>query len=171
MKANRMINDSITIDRDTYWTSAAVASQRARELRITGTPFVSVDADSSVQLVVEKMAARGAKVALVVSEDRVTGIFTSRDLLSRVIAKRLSPDETAIWEVMTSPVKAISSLHAPLSSDVVNGNGVGCLPVIDGRKKIIGVLRSIDILLNRVEGLKRENETLAAYLSADGIGG
>ena len=52
--------------------------------------------------------AQARKGVLVVDEDELVGIFTPKDMLSRVIAKGLSPDLTSVASVMTPNPDCVS---------------------------------------------------------------
>jgi len=55
----------------------------------------------SVQAAVRLMAQRKIGAVLVTEGARLVGIFTERDLLTRVVAKALEPSKTRLAEVMT----------------------------------------------------------------------
>lgn len=55
-----------------------------------------------------RMAESKVGAMLVVDGERIAGIFTERDLLNRVIAKRLDPDTTPLVEVMTADPQTVS---------------------------------------------------------------
>ncbi len=54
------------------------------------------------------MKARRVGAMMVVSEDRLVGIFTERDALYRVVAEQRIPSETRLSEVMTRNPRALS---------------------------------------------------------------
>jgi len=62
--------------------------------------FVSVRPSANVREAATLMA-QARKGVLVMDEDELVGIFTPKDLLSRVVAKGKSPDLTAVSSVMT----------------------------------------------------------------------
>ncbi|OGQ45709.1 MAG: hypothetical protein A3H42_03280 [Deltaproteobacteria bacterium RIFCSPLOWO2_02_FULL_46_8] len=68
------------------------------------------------------------------------GIFTERDLLRRVIAKKLDPAKTKIEQVMTPKVMvAQASDNAMDLVEVMFREKFRHLPVVDGRK-IVGII-------------------------------
>src|SRR5262244_2239095 len=69
---------------------------------------ICVDGSISVaQAVADMMAMRRAAVLVVDAGGRLTGIFTERDVLTRVVASGLSPRETRVAEVMTRDPEAL----------------------------------------------------------------
>ncbi len=43
-------------------------------------------------------------LAVLDQDDRIVGVFTERDMMTRVVARELNPRETRVGDVMTSPV-------------------------------------------------------------------
>ena len=65
--------------------------------------------DETVAVVAERMHQRAVGMLVVVNNnDRIVGIITDRDLVSRVLAKGRSPTETLVCEVMTASPTTIS---------------------------------------------------------------
>jgi CBS domain-containing protein len=61
-----------------------------------------VQPDTSVLEAVQTMAARQIGAVPVVDGERLVGIFTERDLMSRVVASSRDPARTAIRDVMST---------------------------------------------------------------------
>ena len=64
--------------------------------------------DASVAEAADLMAERRIGAVLVVEQGRLVGIVTERDLVYRVLAKRVEPDGTALKEVMTAKVDTVT---------------------------------------------------------------
>lgn len=88
------------------------------------------------------MAAKNVGAILVVDEDRLVGIFTERDLLVRVVARRLDPHVTRLADVMTSAPQAIDP-DKPFGYAllVMHEKGFRHLPVVENGKPI-GIISS-----------------------------
>jgi CBS domain-containing protein len=72
-------------------------------------PLYSVPASATVGDAVELMAEREVGAVLVMSEDQlVSGIFSERDLLLRVVRPGLDPKSTPLSLVMTRDVRFVS---------------------------------------------------------------
>lgn len=66
---------------------------------------VTVRPDESVLDAARRMNENHLGCVVVASEDaQIEGIFTERDILTRVVAAELSPSETPVRTVMTAPV-------------------------------------------------------------------
>lgn len=98
--------------------------------------------------------------ALIVQTPRPTfGIFTQRDLLSRVVARRKSVRNTKIKDVMTETIKCA---QVDDSIDDITRlmyvENVRYLPVMDGRK-LVGIISNDDlfkVVFRSSEGYKEE---------------
>lgn len=71
--------------------------------RVLSAPPTATIREAAVRMAESKVGA-----ILVVDGERIAGIFTERDLLNRVIAKRLDPDTTPLVEVMTPDPRTVS---------------------------------------------------------------
>lgn len=93
-----------------------------------------------------KMAEQKVGAMLIHEKDRLTGIFTERDVLNRVVAKKLDPDTTTLAQVMTADPRTISA-DKPLSHALVMmyEGGYRHVPVVDG-SKVIGMVSARDAL-------------------------
>ncbi len=103
--------------------------------------LLSVEPDITVQEAAEIMDKNniGALVVLSPIHD-VLGIFTERDLVRRVVAKKLDPAKTKIEKVMTPKVMvAQASDSAWELLEVMFREKFRHLPVVDGRK-VVGII-------------------------------
>ena len=93
-----------------------------------------------------KMAEQKVGAMLIHDKDRLTGIFTERDVLNRVVAKKLDPDTTTLAQVMSPDPRTISA-DKPLSHALVMmyEGGYRHVPVVDG-SKVIGMVSARDAL-------------------------
>ena len=120
---------------------------------------LSVSEDTSVMDAV-KIMDKNKIGALIVQTPRPTfGIFTQRDLLSRVVARRKSIRNTKIKDVMTESIKCaqVDDSIDDITSLMYEEN-VRYLPVMDGRK-LVGIISSDDlfkVVFRSSEGYKDE---------------
>ena len=109
---------------------------------------VSVKASENVLTAVESMCTKGISCLVVVSEKKVIGIITRKDILEKVVMKQKNPAEIKIEDVMSSPVKTImpdkNLLHA---SAMMNSLLIKQLPVVEG-DKLVGIVTQTDIVRN-----------------------
>jgi CBS domain-containing protein len=97
-------------------------------------------------------------------EDRLIGIFSERDLMTRVVVAGRDPHTTLVSEVMTTEVET-ASLEEHVDFCVEKMKRVGCrhLPVIvDG--KIVGVVSMRDLLRDELAEQDHEIRSLKAYM-------
>jgi CBS domain-containing protein len=105
-----------------------------------------VGPDSSVRDAVCKMTDHHASYALVRLPEGELGIFTDRDLRTRVVAADVSID-APITSVMSAPARRVT---ADLTAETVLmdmlEHGVKHMPVVTARGDVVGVLEDADLL-------------------------
>ncbi|MCC7327686.1 MAG: CBS domain-containing protein [Burkholderiales bacterium] len=114
--------------------------------------LISVQAGAMVAEAVAVMAERRIGAVLVMNEDGlVSGIFTERDLLTRVVHAGRDPQTTAISLVMTRDVRFVSpgtTVEAALSLMTLNRHRH--LLVIDG-PRVHGLVSIGDLVRQMIE--------------------
>lgn len=126
---------------------------------IMTTNVLSVGEDTSVINAV-KIMDKNQIGALIVQTPRPTfGIFTQRDLLSRVVARKKSARNTKIKDVMTETIKCaqVDDSIDDITRLMYDEN-VRYLPVMDGRK-LVGIISNDDlfkVVFRSSEGYKEE---------------
>ncbi len=113
--------------------------------------LVSAAADTTVRAATKTMAEHVCGSILVTERECLVGIFTTHDLLTRVMAAGLDPDATPLGDVMTrdpDTLPADASTRAAVRR--LEALGHRCyLPVVeDGR--IIGVLSTRHLLFSEL---------------------
>lgn len=105
----------------------------ARVLEHKGSEVVTVSPDTTVLAAVQRMNERRIGAVLVTEQGRPIGIFSERDVLTRVVATRLDPGATLVGDVMTRNLVAIRS-DVTVGKAMVLVTELRCrhLPVIDG---------------------------------------
>ncbi len=112
--------------------------------------LVTVGADMSVRAAAALMAERNIGALLIVEGRRLAGIFTERDLLTRVVASGRDPDGTTVGEVMTRDPDVLHVDDAVVTAlDMMNQRGYRHLPVVDG-DDLIGLV-SVHYLFRSVK--------------------
>ena len=135
-------------------------------------PPLAVQPGDTVTFAVDRMLEGRRGSILIMENDRVVGIFTERDVLSRVIGPRLDPEQTLLADVMTKEVKTMHE-SAELEEALVFmvRHHFRHLPVVDDLSKPIGMLSIRSIFGYYVDNQHRILDGLVAYLGADGPGG
>ncbi len=136
-------------------------------------PPLAVPADTTVFDACQKMVERNVGAVAIVSPDNTPlGILTERDVIQKVISKKLNPETTKLSQVMTSPCLAIPSDRSIDDAlAVMVGKTVHHLALIDEDRKLIGMVSYRTLLRERIDNLNAEVDHLSAYMGDDGIGG
>ncbi len=128
---------------------------------IEGHPLILAETSDSVRDVARKMSDRNIGAIAVVTSGKLAGIFSERDLMTRVVVPGLSPDETPVSNVMT---KSLVAAHPDeeIDSALQKMQSLGCrhLPVIDG-SSLVGMLSLRDLL--RIDD--ENNRARASFLN------
>lgn len=116
------------------------------------------------------MAAMNAhKIGCIVILDgeRLAGVFTERDVLTRVVATGLDPKATPITQVMSSsPLTVEPTLTLDKAMALISNKRMRHLPVLeDGR--LIGLVSIGDLNQWLVEHLRFEADTLRSYVTGN----
>lgn len=120
-------------------------------------PAITVHADEPLHRVEEKMRVKGIRhLAVVDRRERVVGVITQRDLYRTLSPRRAEEgpvydpgllDEFILEKVMTldpttlGPEDAISD-----AIRIMAYQRYGCIPIVDGEKRILGIVTQPDVL-------------------------
>ena len=116
-------------------------------------------ADETVRAVVVRMAEACCSSILLCEGEELRGIFTERDLLTRVVAAGLDPATTPVGRVMTRDPDRIEATATVI--EAIRRMDEGCfrhMPVIDG-KRIVGVVSWRDLPFDDRAEMEPELET------------
>ncbi|MEB3765822.1 MAG: CBS domain-containing protein [Desulfurococcales archaeon] len=107
----------------------------------------SVKPDNTVMDAVLIMDKLGIGALPVVDENgRLIGIFTERDLLRRVVARRRNPEKTLIRDVMTpNPVTVKPDESVAEALRIMSSLKVRHLPVVNDAGILVGIVSIKDI--------------------------
>lgn len=113
---------------------------------VRGQQILTADETTSVLEASKKMAAARVGAIMIVSKGQLSGIFTERDALVRVLAEHLDSATTRLADVMTRNPQTISP-DRPLghAMHVMHDNGFRHLPVVQAGKPI-GMVSARDAL-------------------------
>jgi uncharacterized repeat protein (TIGR01451 family) len=130
------------------------------------TEVVTADAELNVREAVERMNDYDIGCLIVKERGRFVGILTERDVLRRVVAEALDPNETLVRDVMSKSLTVVgpeASLEEATFSMLERR--VKKLPVVKG-KKLVGIVTLTDIArIARAKGLERlEHANIKASL-------
>jgi CBS domain-containing protein len=116
--------------------SLRIRSVMKREKMLTASPQTTVGQAARL------MARSSVSAVVVVEDDALVGIFTERDAVFRVIAKRLDPETTCLSEVMTAnPLTVESDRSFGHALRLMHENGFRHVPVVENGKPV-GIVTS-----------------------------
>jgi CBS domain-containing protein len=104
--------------------------------------------------------------APVLDGTKLVGIFSERDIMSKVVTQGLDPQRTRISEVMSTTLRTLnpeSSCEEAML--MMQTHGIRHLPVCDGNT-LVGFLSLRDLLRHRLEEKSGEAEAMRAYIQA-----
>ena len=110
---------------------------------------VTVEPGTSVLAAARLMNRHHIGSLVVVQDSKLSGIFTERDVMRRVVAKQRDAEKTQVQDVMTFPV-ACAAPHTPYAElcTVMREKKIRHLPVVEN-DKVIGMVSIGD--LNRAD--------------------
>jgi len=113
---------------------------------IEGQTLTVIEPGWSVRTAAERMTERNIGAVAVVDQGTLAGVFSERDIMSRVVAKGLNPDSTEVSDVMSRElVVAAPSEHVDTAIQKMHAIGSRHLPVVDNGK-LVGMISIRDLL-------------------------
>lgn len=141
-------------------------------MQIASTPAESVTPDATVQEAVQRMVAGRIGAVAVVEDGRLTGMFTERDLMTKVVNAGADISAMRVADVMVSdPVSVDADTPRDEATEMMLTNHFRHLPVTGENGSLVGMLSIRDLLRHQVNRLREDVQSLEQYLAADGPGG
>ena len=113
---------------------------------LEGKPSTFVSPESTVFDASVLMAER-RKAALVVDEGELVGIFSFKDMMTRIVAREVNVIETAIESVMTPNPDAVSPDISVLEAlQIMHDNRFLTLPVCEQDGTVVGIVDVLDVI-------------------------
>jgi predicted transcriptional regulator len=110
------------------------------------TKVLKVSPTDTVLTVAKKMVEFQSSCAVVIIEDKLRGIFTSKDILMRVVAENLPPSETLVETVMTqNPESTIVDTPIVEALHIMHEGKFLHLPVTDKEGDVVAVVDVIHV--------------------------
>jgi CBS domain-containing protein len=125
---------------------------------------ISAKADQTVLEAARMMVEHNIGAVPVLREGQLTGIFSERDLMIRVVVEGKDPGRTRVSEVMTDdPLTVAPNDSLETCMTLMKRHGFRHLPVCAGRE-LKGVISLRDILLRNLDEKDDEVRMMRAYL-------
>src|SRR5258708_39430297 len=126
---------------------------------------VCVRPEQSVLEAIKVLAAEDIGAAIVMTGDRLAGIFSERDYTRKVILKGRSSDSTRVEEIMTPNVVCVSPrTKARECMALMTEKNIRHLPVMD-EGRVIGMVSIRDIVSDIIADQDFTIEQLEHYIS------
>ncbi|MCX7012692.1 MAG: CBS domain-containing protein [Candidatus Sumerlaeota bacterium] len=129
-----------------------------------GCQVATIGPEVTVLEAARQMNARRIGALVVVEGESIVGMFTERDILTRVVVGQLDPATTRVGRVMTTPVACCrpdTRLEECMS--VMTIKRIRHLPVIEGTQ-LAGIVTSGDLLAREVAEHRETIEHLHQYI-------
>ncbi len=113
---------------------------------IKGNPLFHVKSSDIVRDVAKIMSSKNVGAVAVLDSGRLVGIFSERDLMKRVVAAGLNPEQTQVGKVMTEDL-VVGSPKDDINDALQKMHSIGCrhLPIVDGGN-LVGMISLRDLL-------------------------
>src|SRR5688572_2456730 len=113
---------------------------------IEGRPLFHVASSDRVRDVARLMSELNIGATAVVDSGKLVGVFSERDIMSRVVAAGLNPDETVVATVMTKNI-VVGDPAEDVEDALRKMHAVGCrhLPIVD-KGNLVGMISLRDLL-------------------------
>jgi len=133
----------------------------------------TVGAEATVAEAIDVMLEKSVgAVAVVDAERRVAGIFTERDVLSKLALSGLDPQKTPVRQLMTTPVDMATTETTPGEAfEEMMSHHYRHLPIVDRDGRLLGLLSIRHLLQWRLEELGQQLDSMEQYVTNDAPGG
>jgi CBS domain-containing protein len=131
---------------------------------LSGQVTISAEAHQTVLEVASLMVEHNIGAVPVLQDGQLIGIFSERDLMSRVVVPGKDPGRTPVNQVMTEdPLTVAPNDQLETCMTLMRRHGFRHLPVCSGTE-LKGVVSLRDILLHDLDAKDDEMRIMRAYL-------
>jgi CBS domain-containing protein len=135
-------------------------------------PLTVIEPGKSIMEAARLMKSARAGALVVMDGGKMAGIISERDIMTKVVAEKRDAAATKVRDVMVSPVLTVreeDSVEGALQH--MSHRHIRHLPLVDKDGKPEAILSIRDLLRFKLKEMEKENESLEAFLTADGPGG
>ena len=124
----------------------------------------SVEETQSVSQVARRMAELHVGAILVVQDGELKGVFSERDLLTRVVLEALDANTTPVARVMSTNISTVDeSATLEEAMEAMKTHGCRHLPVMR-ENKVVGFLSMRDLMNHELAHKTEELHHMRAYI-------
>jgi CBS domain-containing protein len=135
---------------------AVILHQPIRALA-TLKPAVCVAPNTTVRLAIERMNQNGTGCVLVEKGQRLVGIFTERDVLTKIVGSAVDIDRTTVEGVMTRDPECLRpDDRAAYALNKMSVGGFRHIPLVDDEGRPIGVVSMRNVVDYMVDMFRTE---------------
>jgi len=103
--------------------------------------------EANVAMAAKAMCTEEVGSVIILENSKPTGIVTEEDITCKVVAKDLKPSTVQVREIMSTPLITVSAEKTVGdAAHMMVKHKVRRLPVIDAKKKVIGIVTVRDLL-------------------------
>ena len=131
-----------------------------------GQDLWSVDAEEPVLAAIQVMADRHVGALPVLRDGKLVGIISERDYARKVILLGRSSAETAVWQIMSSPVVTVGpedEVHRCM--EIMTERRIRHLPVMSGSDEMVGMISIGDLVRAVIEEQQETIEQLEKFIA------
>ncbi|HLX22135.1 MAG TPA: CBS domain-containing protein [Usitatibacter sp.] len=137
----------------------------AELLKVRPARVVSITPEQTVLEAIKVLAIEDIGAAIVMTGDRIAGIFSERDYTRKVILKGRSSDTTRVEEIMTANVIVVNPrTKARECMQLMTEKNIRHLPVVE-EGRVIGMVSIRDIVSDIIADQDFTIEQLEHYIS------
>lgn len=127
---------------------------------IEGRPLIHATPAEKVRDVAKRMTEKNVGAVAILDSGTLVGVFSERDVMARVVAAGLNPDETPVSRVMTKDI-VVANPNDNIDAALQKMHAVGCrhLPIVE-RGNLVGMISIRDLLEEDDETLRRKTTFL-----------
>ncbi|HBQ14211.1 MAG: CBS domain-containing protein [Sandaracinaceae bacterium] len=133
-------------------------------LRVKGREVASISPEATVLAAVRSMNEKRIGSLLVMRNDQAVGILTERDVLVRLVVRRIDPATVRVGELMST---SLTTIHPQMTIKsalrMMTEQRKRHLPVVDGGR-LVGLVSIGDLTKALGEDLEREVQDLTHYI-------
>ncbi len=141
-------------------------------MKIAQVPPPAVQIGATIKEAIPAMVSQYGCAVAVLDGNRLAGTLSRDDVMQRLLAEGLNAETTTVAEVMNAPAETVTTETDTDAALRLMFETKKCyLGIVDEKGSLKGWLAICSLFQNHVDDLRRELDSLASYLSADGPGG